>query len=81
MNRSVSYGTPSLSQGPISAVKSQLFAALDSYKWPYLEALLAGIADQAKYATWRTHDHLGVFTYSWGVGRFDSTRGTWRQAS
>lgn len=79
-NRSESYGTPPLPQGPLSAVDGQLFAALDSYEWPYLEALLAGMVKHAKYATWRTHDHLRSFTYLWDVCRFDSTRGIWKQA-
>ena len=75
MNRSVSYGTPALPQMPVSTGMTQPFAALDSYESPYPEALLADIADQAKYATWRTHDHLWKFTYAWRVGRFNSARG------
>lgn len=74
-NRSELYGIPPLPQRPLSAVDGQLFVALNSHEWPYLEALLAGMMTHAKYATWRTHDHLRSFTYLLAACRFDSTRG------
>lgn len=74
-NHSELFETPALPQKPFSTAMTQSFAALDSYEWPYPEVLLADIADQAKYATWRTHDHLWKFTYAWRAGRFNSARG------